>query len=114
MDGGGEVHDLDEHVVMAFDVGLWCVFCAWIDLLVMLFCHNVVHCLLIHELYPLPLTLHVPLLCFIGVGKVLVDQLCHQAWLRCIISCLYCIKEDFFWGKPHCSVVVEHGMLVVG
>ncbi len=73
MDGIGKVHDLDEHVVMAFDVGLWCILCAWFDLDVLLLCHNVVQCFLFGRSYPLPPPLHVTLLCFIGVGKVLVD-----------------------------------------
>jgi hypothetical protein len=114
MDGVGEVHDLYELVVMVFDVGLRCIFCAWCDLFVLLLCNDVVQCLLFGRSYPLPLPLHVPLLCFIGVGKVLVDQLCPQAWPRGIISCLYCIKEGFFQGKSCCSVLVEHGLSVVG
>ena len=73
MNGVGEVHDLDEHVVMAFDVGMWCVLCAWFDLDVLLLCNNVVQCFLFGGLCPLPLPLHVPLLCFIGVRKMLVD-----------------------------------------
>ncbi len=75
MDSVGKVHYLDEHVIMAFDVGLWWVFCAWFDLYLLLLCQDVVQCLLFGGSNPLSLPLHVPLLCFIGVGKVLVDQL---------------------------------------
>ncbi len=42
MDGVGEVHDLDEHVVMLFGVGMMCVYCAWFDLDLLLHCNNLV------------------------------------------------------------------------
>jgi hypothetical protein len=73
MDGVEEVYNLDEHVVMAFDVGMWCALCAWFDLDVLLDCNNLVQCFLFGVFYPLSLLLHVPLLCFVRVGKVLVD-----------------------------------------
>jgi hypothetical protein len=73
MDGAGKAHDLDEQVIMAFDVGMWCVLCAWFDLDVLVLCNIVVQCFLFGGSYPLSLPLHVLLLCFIRVGKVLVD-----------------------------------------
>ncbi len=69
MDSVSKVHNLDEHVVMAFDVIMWWVLCAWFDLDVLLLCNDAVQCFLFSGLYPLPLSLGVPLLCFIGVEK---------------------------------------------
>jgi hypothetical protein len=105
---------MNMNVILLFDMGLWCIFCAWFDIYLLFFCYNVLQCLLSGGSNPLPLPLHVPFLCFIGVGKVLVDQLCCQARPRGLISCADCVKEGFFRGKPHHRVVVEHGLLVVG
>ncbi len=69
----GFEQDLDEHVVMMFDVQMWCVLCAWFNLNALLLYNHVVQCFLFGGSYPLSLSLHVPLLCFIGVGKALVD-----------------------------------------
>ena len=79
MGGVGEVHYLYEHDVMLFEMGFWCIFCAWFDFIVLFPRFDVLQCLLPGGLYPLPLHLHVPLLCSIRVRKVLVDQLCRQA-----------------------------------
>jgi hypothetical protein len=52
VDGVSKVNNLDEHVIMAFDVQMWCVLCAGFDLDALLLCHNVVQCFCLVDCTP--------------------------------------------------------------